>query len=68
MCLFFLLPSRYFFFPQEALEKALKSQADAIELLPAEEVLRRLAQKGSGSMGGLNRETKGGQRWNLNKN
>lgn len=34
----------------------LKARADAIQTLPAEEVLRRLAQKGSGNMGGLNRE------------
>eukprot|EP00752_Nemacystus_decipiens_P012660 g11214.t1 len=34
----------------------LKARADAIETLPAEEVLRRLAQKGSGNMGGLNRD------------
>ncbi|CAM9758820.1 unnamed protein product [Ectocarpus sp. 4 AP-2014] len=34
----------------------LKARADAIETLPAEEVLRRLAQKGAGNMGGLNRE------------
>ncbi|CAM9858108.1 unnamed protein product [Ectocarpus sp. 6 AP-2014] len=34
----------------------LKARADAIETLPAEEVLRRLAQKGAGNMGGLNRD------------
>ncbi|CAN0326257.1 unnamed protein product [Ectocarpus fasciculatus] len=41
---------------QANVQAELKARADAIETLPAEEVLRRLAQKGAGNMGGLNRD------------
>lgn len=39
-----------------SVQAQLEARANAIETLPAEEVLRRLVQKGSGYMGGLNRE------------
>ncbi|CAM9883365.1 unnamed protein product [Pylaiella littoralis] len=39
-----------------SVQAQLEARANAIETLPAEEVLRRLVQKGSGYMGGLNRD------------
>lgn len=42
---------------EEARDLAIcRAQAEQIEILTAEEVLRRLAQRGAGNMGGLNRE------------
>ncbi|CAN0064539.1 unnamed protein product [Scytosiphon promiscuus] len=46
---------------QMNVQAELKARVDAIETLPAEEVLRRLAQKGAGNMGGLNRDV--GRNW-----